>query len=94
MESKNILTQLESQLRDISSFSHERASLVQADHLIISFTNGVLLFSDIQRYLQSLDAFETGTAGKSDDELKLTSLVQRLDRQCSIWRVQLDMLQW
>lgn len=94
VESQATLTQLKSRLPKVP---YERASLIQADHLLVWLTKDVLLFSDVQRYLQSFGVPNhepSGPLEEAYDKPDATSLLQSLIGQCSIWRTQLDLLQW
>lgn len=61
---------------------------------MVSFTNAVVLMSDLQKCLEVLDAPSTEAFGVDQQGLDFASFSQRLNTQCTIWQTQLDMLQW
>jgi cell division control protein 24 len=56
--SRTILLALESLTKNLASIPARRAALIQIDHLIAVFTDGVLLFSELEASLPSLPSTE------------------------------------
>lgn len=94
VESQTVLAQLETLLQNVARLPQERTSLIRADYLVVTFTEAVVLMSDLEECLKCLDAPRTGALEVDQQGSNLASLSQRLNTQCVIWRTQLDMLQW
>lgn len=94
VESQTVLAQLETLLQNVARLPQERTSLIRADYMVVTFTEAVVLMSDLEECLKCLDAPRTGALEVDQQGPNLASLSQRLNTQCVIWRTQLDMLQW
>lgn len=57
-----VLSSLETYLEDLSAQSTSRASFIQVDHIVVLFTDGVLLFSELETLLAPLKSLNDNTA--------------------------------
>lgn len=80
------------------AFRPERAALIPADHVVVSFTDAVLLYSELELTITPLSRVERGRiAGRTQwasKKTKLTELVSRLQWHKNTLVLQLNILQW
>lgn len=80
------------------AFSHSRATLIPAHSVIVSFTDAVLLFSELEATILPLAGLRTTTfvarARWARKEPRLTVLTSRLQWHKSTLVLQLNILQW
>lgn len=80
------------------SWRTERAILIPAEHLLISFADAVLLLSELEAVVRPLTGSrDLGIVGKSSWALKQTKIVElvtRLQWQKHTLLLQLNILQW
>ena len=94
---RNLLTALHSFL-DSSQFQPQRAALIPAEYMVLSCTDAVLLFSEIESVILPLARSSTlkfvdktlWTRKKS----KILKLISRLQWQKSTLSLQLNILKW
>jgi hypothetical protein len=79
-------------------FTSDRASLIPADHVVLCFTDAVLLFSELESVIlplaESRVASLANRARWARQGPRLTTLVTRLQWHKSTLLLQLNMLQW
>jgi cell division control protein 24 len=86
------------QLLSGPAFSVSRASLIPADHIIVCFTDAVLLFSELESVILPLTdarvASPTSRARWARQRSRLLTLITRLQWHKSTLVLQLAILQW
>ena len=80
------------------TFSAARAALIPAEHVVICFTDAILLFSELDRILTPLAERDTSSwicrAKWARGEARLTALISRLQWHKGTLSLQLTILQW
>jgi hypothetical protein len=95
---RNTLNALHSLLQDPAFCHSKRAALITADYVVVSFTDAVLVFSQLETNVLSLTKFtEYSIAAKTQwtrKKTKLNELVGRLQWQKHTLVLQLNILRW
>ena len=90
---RNSIGDFQAQIDD-SRLSPERAALIPADELVTSFTNALLLFSEVHRTVGPLISSPDDPSKWYDSQTKLVDLLERLWAQDLVWKLLLDVLTW
>jgi hypothetical protein len=82
---------------NLSEAPQRRRKLIQVDQLIISLTDGVLLFSELEAFVTGLDCPSKSMSARiiwawKDDQMAL--LVSRMQRFQISMSLMLNILQW
>lgn len=95
---RNSLHALHGILQDPAFRRNKRASLIPADYVIVSFTDAVLVFSQLETNVIPLTQFkEFGVVARMQwtrKKVKLNELVGRLQWQKQTLVLQLNILRW
>lgn len=95
---RNSLNALRSVLHDPNFDGSRRATLISADYIEMSFTDAVLVFSDLETNIIPLTRFtEDGLAMRMEwtrKKAKMLDLVNRLQWQKHTLNLQLNILRW
>lgn len=95
--SRNVLSALQKLLNNLNATPRKRKELVPLDHLVVSLTNGVLLFSELETIVLELgtstENFRTRIQWARRDKT-LNMMISRLQGFEISISVMLNMLQW
>lgn len=95
---RNSLHALQGILHDPSFRGSRRAALISADYIVVSFTDAVLVFSQLETNIFPLTRFtENGLAMRMQwtrKKSKVNELVSRLQWQKHTLSLQLNILKW
>ncbi len=96
---RNTLHALQQLLSNPNFYRSSRGALISADYVVVSFTDAVLLFSELEAIITPLSAYapELGLAAKAQwvrKKQRLNELVGRLQWQKHTLVLQLNILKW